>query len=89
MDDADGGPYVIRVAATDRLGNVIVADRVLTISGKADTTKLRILADRVSFKVGETASVRLHSRVPEGAPAAGGMGGGSDYPVPDRGFEGG
>ena len=33
-----------------------------TISGKKDETKLRILADRQRYKVGEEASVNLHSR---------------------------
>ena len=32
------------------------------ISGKEDETRLRLLTDRQSFKVGETASVNLHSR---------------------------
>ena len=57
-----GGRYVVRVAGTDRFGNPIVADRVLTISGKKDETKLRLLADRQRYKVGEEASVNLHSR---------------------------
>ena len=35
---------------------------MLTISGKKDETKLRLLADRQRFKVGEEASVNLHSR---------------------------
>ena len=33
-----------------------------TISGKKDETKLRLLADRQPYKVGEEASVNLHSR---------------------------
>jgi TolA-binding protein len=61
-DDPDGGRYIVRMAGTDRFGNAVVADHALTISGKKDETKLRILADRQQFKVGETASVRLHSR---------------------------
>ncbi len=61
-DDAEGGRYIVRVAGTDRFGNPIVADRPLTISGKKDDTKLRILADRQRYKVGEEASVNLHSR---------------------------
>ncbi len=66
VDDADGGPYVLRAFGKDRFGNVIVADRVLTISGKADETKLRLLAERLTYKVGETARVNLHSRVAAG-----------------------
>ncbi len=62
VDDTQGGRYIIRVAGTDRFGNPIVADRVLTISGKKDETKLRLLADRQRYKVGEEASVNLHSR---------------------------
>ena len=34
----------------------------MTISGKKDETKLRILADRQTYKVGEEASVNLYSR---------------------------
>ncbi len=62
VDDPQGGRYLVRVAGTDRFGNPIVADRVLTISGKKDETKLRLLADRQRYKVGEEASVNLHSR---------------------------
>jgi tetratricopeptide (TPR) repeat protein len=61
-DDTQGGRYLLRVAGTDRFGNPIVADRPLTISGKKDETKLRLLADRQRYKVGEEASVNLHSR---------------------------
>ena len=62
VEDAEGGRFVLRAAGTDRFGNPIVADRVLTISGKEDATKLRLLADRTSYKVGETAKVDLHGR---------------------------
>ena len=62
VDDPQGGRYIIRVAGTDRFKNPIVADRVVTISGKQDETKLRLLADRQRYKVGEEASVNLHSR---------------------------
>ena len=62
IDDAQGGNYVLRVAGTDRFGNPIVADRAIFVSGKKDETKLRILADRQQYKVGEEASVNLHSR---------------------------
>ncbi|MEO6808597.1 MAG: MG2 domain-containing protein, partial [Isosphaeraceae bacterium] len=62
IDDADGGRYIVRLAGTDRFGNPVVQDLPLTISGKKDETKLRILADRQEFKVGEEAAVRLHNR---------------------------
>ena len=62
VDDAQGGRYIVRVAGTDRFKNPIVADHVLKISGKKDETKLRLLADRQRYKVGEEATVNLHSR---------------------------
>ncbi|MCA1686277.1 MAG: hypothetical protein LC745_09920, partial [Planctomycetia bacterium] len=62
VNDPDGGTYVVRVGGIDRFGNAVVADRVLTVSGKKDEMKLRILADRQDVKVGEEAAVRLHSR---------------------------
>ena len=62
IDDPQGGNYVLRVSGTDRFGNPIVADRAIYLSGKQDETKLRILADRQRYKVGEEASVNLHSR---------------------------
>jgi len=40
----------------------VVADRPLTISGRKDETRLRLLADRQTYKVGEEARVNLHSR---------------------------
>ena len=83
VDDAQGGGYVIRVTGTDRFGNPIVADRPLTISGKKDETRLRILADRQRFKVGEQASVNLHSRDRSGT-ALIDLGGGPDRHVQDR-----
>ncbi|MGC8640208.1 MAG: MG2 domain-containing protein, partial [Isosphaeraceae bacterium] len=62
IDDTEGGRYVVRVSGTDRFKNPIVTDRSLYISGAKDETKLRILADRQRYKVGEEASVNLHSR---------------------------
>jgi tetratricopeptide (TPR) repeat protein len=62
IDDAEGGSYVLRAAGTDRFGNPIVTDRAIYVSGKKDETKLRILADRQRYKLGEEASVNLHSR---------------------------
>ena len=61
-DDPQGGQYILRVAGTDRFGTPIVADRSIYISGKKDETKLRLLTDRQRYKVGEEASVNLHSR---------------------------
>ena len=62
VEDEQGGAYVVRASGTDQFGNPIVADRGLEVSGKADETRLRLLTDRQSFKVGESAAVNLHSR---------------------------
>ena len=62
VEDEKGGSYILRAAGTDQFGNPIVADDALQISGKDDETRLRLLTDRQSFKVGETATVNLHSR---------------------------
>ncbi len=62
VEDDRGGDYVVRAAGTDQFGNPIVADRAVEISGKEDETRLRLLTDRQSFKVGEPATVNLHSR---------------------------
>ena len=61
-DDEDGGSYIVRISGTDRFKNPIVTDKTLTISGKDDSEKLRILADRQSYKVGEEAEVNLHNK---------------------------
>jgi TolA-binding protein len=60
--DSKGGKYILRASGTDRFGNPILADRALVISGSEDTERLRILADRTNYKVGETARVSLLSR---------------------------
>ncbi len=54
-----GGEYVLRAVGTDRFGNPISAERTVTISGEKDAVRLRILADRHNYKVGETARVKL------------------------------
>jgi uncharacterized protein YfaS (alpha-2-macroglobulin family)/tetratricopeptide (TPR) repeat protein len=62
VDDEDGGSFVVRATGTDRFGNPVVAEHGLTISGKRDETRLRLLSDRTSFPVGEQARVELHNR---------------------------
>ncbi len=66
VEDKDGGAFVVRAAGTDRFKNPIVADLALTISGEKDATKLRLLTDRTSYKVGEGAEIRLINRGPAG-----------------------
>ncbi len=62
VEDDRGGRFLVRAAGTDQFANPIVEDRALEISGKDDEHRLRILTDRQSFKVGESATVNLHSR---------------------------
>jgi uncharacterized protein YfaS (alpha-2-macroglobulin family)/tetratricopeptide (TPR) repeat protein len=66
IDDEEGGVYVLRVAGTDQFHNPILHDQALQVSGSKDENRLNFLADRVRYKVGETATVRLHSRMPAG-----------------------
>lgn len=66
IDDEQGGIFVLRASGTDRFGNPVIEEQLLAISGKEDAVKLRLLADRLTFKVGETANIKLHSRVEPG-----------------------
>ncbi len=66
IEDKQGGSYVLRVAGTDRFGNPILEDRAVTISGREDAEKLRLLADRLTFRVGETAQLNLVNRAGSG-----------------------
>lgn len=61
-EDEDGGVFIIRGLGNDQFGNAVVADREVTISGDKDETRLRILADRTTYRVGDEAKVRLHAR---------------------------
>ncbi len=56
------GSYIIRAIGKDQFDNDVSNDWNFTISGDQDTTRLRILADRHSYSVGETADVNLHWR---------------------------
>lgn len=57
-----GGKYILRVEGTDRFKNPISGARVVQVSDDSDAVRLRILADKHTFKVGDTASVQLHWR---------------------------
>ncbi|MEX2558269.1 MAG: MG2 domain-containing protein, partial [Pirellulales bacterium] len=57
-----GAAYVLRVEGTDRFENPVAAAHVVQISDDNDTVRLRILADKHTFKVGDTANVQLHWR---------------------------
>ncbi len=62
VNDDRGGDFIVRVTGKDRFGNPVFSDRNLLISGKDDSDQIRLLADRQTFKVGETASVKLHAK---------------------------
>jgi len=66
VEDSEKVNYTLRVAGTDQFGHAIVADYSVVISGKDDAEKLRILADRADYRVGETATVRLINRAKPG-----------------------
>ncbi|NLS96777.1 MAG: tetratricopeptide repeat protein [Planctomycetaceae bacterium] len=59
---AEGGDYVCRAFGTDRFENVVTGEHVVKISDDKDQVRLRILADRHTFKVGDTAKVNVHWR---------------------------
>ena len=54
-----GGRYAIRVSGTDRFNNPISGERIVQVSDDKDEVRLRILADKHTYKVGDTAEVRL------------------------------
>ncbi len=58
----EGGIYSIRATAVDQFGNQVSGENQIRISGDKDSTRLRILADRHTFKVGENAKINLHWR---------------------------
>ncbi|NQU22736.1 MAG: tetratricopeptide repeat protein, partial [Candidatus Nealsonbacteria bacterium] len=58
----DGGRYLIRIEGTDRFDNPISGQHLVRISDDKDDVRLRILADKHTFKVGDTAKVNLHWR---------------------------
>ncbi len=58
----EGGDHTVRISGIDRFDNTIEIQWDVHISDDQDTTRLRILADRHSYKVGDTATVRVHWR---------------------------
>jgi len=53
---------VLRAEGIDRFDNPVSGRHIVRISDDEDRVRLRILADRHTYKVGETASVTLHWR---------------------------
>jgi tetratricopeptide (TPR) repeat protein len=58
----DGGEARVRIVCKDRFGNVVTSDAQFTVSGKDDELKLRLLADRETWSVGEEAVARVVNR---------------------------
>ena len=57
-----GGQYALRVQGTDRFESPISATHAVQVSDESDRVRLRILADRHTFRVGDTTTVQLHWR---------------------------
>jgi len=56
------GRYIVRATATDRFGNRVSGQKAVIISGEDDTIRLRILAEKHHYQLGDSAKVQLHWR---------------------------
>ena len=56
------GRYIVRATGTDSFGNRISSSHSLWISGNDDSVRLRILADKHEYNVGEVPTIQLHWR---------------------------
>lgn len=59
---AQGGAYILRAEGIDQFGNPVTGQTNVNISDEKDAVRLRILADRHTYKVGDTAQVQIHWR---------------------------
>ncbi|MDZ4781293.1 MAG: tetratricopeptide repeat protein [Planctomycetia bacterium] len=57
-----GANYVLRVEGIDRFKNRVSGESAVQISDDSDSIRLRILAERHTYKVGDNGVVRLHWR---------------------------
>lgn len=57
-----GAQYVLRAEGIDRFQNVVSGQHVVQVSDDKDSVRLRILADKHTFKAGDTAQIKLHWR---------------------------
>ncbi len=57
-----GGQYILRAEGIDRFNNPVTAQHDVQISDDHDSVRLRILADRHTFQVGDTAEMQIHWR---------------------------
>lgn len=58
----EGGRYIVRATGTDRFGQSVSGEKVLQISGEKDRVRLRILAEKHFFQVGDVAKLQVHWR---------------------------
>lgn len=57
-----GATYIVRAEATDRFQNLITGQHAVQVSDDEDRVRLRILADKLNYKVGDTAELSVHWR---------------------------
>lgn len=57
-----GGIYLVRATGTDQFDNSVSGQARIQISGDEDKTRLRVLAEKHNYQVGEEAEVRIHWR---------------------------
>ena len=57
-----GGDYLLRAEGIDRFDNAVSGALAVRVSGDDDEVRLRILAERHTYKVGDTAELKLHWR---------------------------
>lgn len=58
----EGGRYIVRATGTDQFGQSISGEKLVQVSGDKDRVRLRILAERFSYQVGDQAKVAVHWR---------------------------
>ena len=56
------GQYILRATGTDQFDNKLSGSHSVSISGDDDRIRLRLLADKHQYKVGDTAEIKLHWR---------------------------
>ena len=57
-----GGSYILRAEGVDRFDNSVSGEHPVSISGDDDRIRLRILADRHTYKVGDEPTIAVHWR---------------------------
>src|SRR5262249_16713650 len=59
---AKGATYIVRAEGVDRFQNVVSGEKHVVMSDDKDTVRLRILAEALSYRVGDSAEVVVHWR---------------------------